>query len=152
MKCVSCGKGPMVHETRDISYTYKAQTTSIPDVSGDYCSVCGESLHTEDEAEYLSSQMMAFAKEINGASVKPEFITDTRKLLKLDQRQAAEIFGGGHNAFSRYENGKTQPPLALVQLFKLLANHPELITELKPKDETTPAAKNKSIRRKKITV
>ncbi len=26
------------------------------------------------------------------------------------------IFGGGVNAFSRYENGKTKPPLALVKL------------------------------------
>lgn len=41
------------------------------------------------------------------------FITKVRKKLDLDQREAAEIFGGGINAFSRYENGKTKPPLAL---------------------------------------
>jgi hypothetical protein len=35
----------------------------------------------------------------------------------LDQREAAEIFGHGVNAFSRYESGKTKPPLALVKLF-----------------------------------
>ena len=29
---------------------------------------------------------------------------------------AAAIFGGGVNAFSRYETGKTRPPLALVKL------------------------------------
>jgi HTH-type transcriptional regulator/antitoxin MqsA len=34
---------------------------------------------------------------------------------------AAEIFGGAVlNAFSRYENGKTKPPLALVKLLKVL--------------------------------
>jgi 4-azaleucine resistance transporter AzlC len=49
--------------------------------------------------------------------------------LDLDQRQAAELFGGGVNAFSRYENGKTKPPLALVKLFKLLDRHPELLNE-----------------------
>jgi hypothetical protein len=38
----------------------------------------------------------------------------------LDQREAGEIFGGGVNAFSRYENGKTTPPVALVKLLKLL--------------------------------
>ncbi len=31
-----------------------------------------------------------------------------RKKLDLDQRQAAEIFGGGVNAFSRYENRLTE--------------------------------------------
>jgi len=30
MKCVSCGKTEMVRETRDVSYTYKGQTTTIP--------------------------------------------------------------------------------------------------------------------------
>ncbi|MDP3439225.1 MAG: type II toxin-antitoxin system MqsA family antitoxin [Azonexus sp.] len=35
------------------------------------------------------------------------------------------MFGGGVNAFSRYENGKTKPPLALVTLLKLRDRHPE---------------------------
>jgi HTH-type transcriptional regulator/antitoxin MqsA len=54
-----------------------------------------------------------------------------RKKLDLDQREAAEIFGGGVNAFSRYENGKTKPPLALVKLFKLLDRHPDLLSEVR---------------------
>ena len=41
------------------------------------------------------------------AIVDPEFIASVRKKLDLDQRKAAEIFGGRVNAFSRYENGKT---------------------------------------------
>lgn len=131
MKCVSCGKTDMVRDTRDMSYIYKAQTTTIPNVSGEYCPKCGESVHNVVDSEYISSAMLAFNREINGASVDPAFIIDTRKKLKLDQREAAELFGGGPNAFSRYENGKTKPPLALVQLFKLLNKHPELIDELK---------------------
>ncbi len=47
------------------------------------------------------------------------------------QREGGEIFGGGINAFSRYENGKTKPSLALVKLFKLLERHPELLNEVK---------------------
>lgn len=39
-----------------------------------------------------------------------------RKKLHLGQREAAEIFGGGINAFSRYENGKTKPLLTWVKL------------------------------------
>ncbi len=54
-----------------------------------------------------------------------------RKKLSLDQREAAEIFGGGVNAFSRYENGKTRPPLALVKLLKVLDRHPDLLDEIK---------------------
>jgi HTH-type transcriptional regulator/antitoxin MqsA len=54
-----------------------------------------------------------------------------RKKLQLGQREAAEIFGGGINAFSSCENGKTKPPLALVKSFKLLDRHPELLGEVR---------------------
>jgi putative zinc finger/helix-turn-helix YgiT family protein len=53
-----------------------------------------------------------------------------RKKLKLSQRRAAEIAGGGVNAFSRYENGKARPVAAVVNLFRLLDKHPELIDEI----------------------
>jgi hypothetical protein len=38
---------------------------------------------------------------------------------------------GGVNAISRYENGKTRPPLALVKLLKVLDRHPDLLDEIK---------------------
>jgi HTH-type transcriptional regulator/antitoxin MqsA len=76
-------------------------------------------------------EMGAFSKQVHAAIVDPAFIVTVRKKLNLDQRQAAEIFGGGINAFSRYENGKTKPPLALVKLLKLLDRHPELLKEVR---------------------
>jgi HTH-type transcriptional regulator / antitoxin MqsA len=59
------------------------------------------------------------------------FILKVRNTLSLDQREAAEIFGVVVNAFSRYENGKTKPPLALVKLPKVLDRHPDLLEEIK---------------------
>jgi HTH-type transcriptional regulator/antitoxin MqsA len=76
-------------------------------------------------------EMQAFSKHVNAAIVDPAFIVKVRKKLALDQREAAEIFGGGVNAFSRYETGKTKPPLALVKLLKVLDLHPELLEEIK---------------------
>jgi len=67
---------------------------------------------------------------VNASIVDPKFIMAVREKLDLDQKQAAEIFGGGHNAFSRYENGRTKPPLALVQLFRVLDRHPDLLAEI----------------------
>ena len=76
-------------------------------------------------------EMRAFSKQVNGTIVDPAFIANVRKKLGLDQREAAELFGGGINAFSRYENGRTKPPLALVKLFKLLDRHPDLLDEVR---------------------
>lgn len=61
----------------------------------------------------------------------PEFIAGVRKKLALDQREAAEIFGGGVNAFSRDDNGKTNPPLVLVKLLNVLDRHPDLLDEVR---------------------
>ncbi|MBP7863206.1 type II toxin-antitoxin system MqsA family antitoxin [bacterium] len=132
MKCLFCGKAKMIRGVKDVTYTYKGQTTIIPKVGGEYCPECDESIHSGEESEYLSDSMLSFNKEVNSESVDPEFIVKTRKKLRLDQREAAEIFGGGANAFSRYETGKTRPPVALVQLLKLLNSHPELLEELRP--------------------
>ena len=35
------------------------------------------------------------------------------------------------NAFSRYESGKTKPPLALDKLFNVLDRHPDLLAEVR---------------------
>ena len=72
-----------------------------------------------------------FIKKVNASTVAPAFIVYIRKKLALDQREAAAIFGGGVNAFSRYETGKTRPPLALVKLLKVLDRHPELLDEVR---------------------
>jgi HTH-type transcriptional regulator/antitoxin MqsA len=131
MKCPVCGAAELIHDTRDLPYTYKGETTLIPAVSGDFCPACAESLLDMAESERVMKEMREFAKQVNAAIVDPQFIAGVRKKLKLDQREAAEIFGGGVNAFSRYENGKTKPPLALVKLFKLLDRHPELLNEVR---------------------
>ncbi len=131
MKCPVCGAAELIHDTRDLPYTYKGETTVIAAVRGDFCPACSESILDAAESNRVMREMQAFSKQVNAAIVDPVFITNVRKKLDLDQREAAELFGGGVNAFSRYENGKTKPPLALVKLFKLLDRHPDLLNEIR---------------------
>jgi HTH-type transcriptional regulator / antitoxin MqsA len=131
MKCSMCGKAELIHETRDLSYKYKGEETTLSDVEGDYCSACGEAILHPAESTRVSALMLAFNKQVNASAVDPEFIIGVRKKLRLDQREAAEIFGGGVNAFSRYESGKTKPPVALVKLLKVLERHPDLLAEVR---------------------
>lgn len=131
MKCPVCGAVELIHDTRDLPYTYKGETTSIAAVTGDFCPACAESILDAAESSRVMREMRTFSKQVNAAIVDPGFIATVRKKLDLDQREAAELFGGGVNAFSRYENGKTKPPLALVKLFKLLDRHPDLLNEVR---------------------
>jgi HTH-type transcriptional regulator / antitoxin MqsA len=131
MRCPTCGKGKMVHDTRDVSYTYKGESTVLPAITGDFCTACDEILLDRDGSDRYGDLIEAFQKQVNAAYVDPDYIVQVRKKLRLDQREAAEIFGGGVNAFSRYENGKTKPPLALVKLLKVLDRHPDLLDEVR---------------------
>ncbi len=131
MKCPICGAANLVHDTRDQPYTYKGETTVLSAVTGDFCTACDESILDADESRRTMQLMLEFQKQVNAAIVDPNFIVDVRKKLHLDQKEAAEIFGGGINAFSRYETGRTKPPLSLVKLLKILDRHPELIAEVR---------------------
>jgi HTH-type transcriptional regulator / antitoxin MqsA len=131
MKCPTCGGKKLVRDTRDLPYTYKGESTVLPQVVGDFCPACDESILDADESRRTMALMVAFHKQVNAAIVDLDFIVTVRKKLQLDQREAGEIFGGGANAFSRYENGKTKPPLALVKLLKVLDRHPHLLEEIR---------------------
>ena len=131
MKCPSCAAVKLVADTRDIAYAYKGESTIIAAVRGNFCPACGEAVLGASESRRASAAMLNFNKQVNGAIVDPAFIADMRKKLALGQREAAEIFGGGVNAFSRYENGKTEPPLALVKLLRVLERHPDLLEEVR---------------------
>ncbi len=131
MKCPHCAAAHVMPDTRDMPYVYKGNSTTLPAVKGEFCPVCGEAVLGAYESARVSALMLAFNKQINAATVDPSFIASVRKKLALDQREAAEIFGGGVNAFSRYENGKTKPPLALVKLLQVLNRHPDLLNEVR---------------------
>lgn len=131
MKCPACGVAAMAADTRDLPYSYKGEKTVIVAVKGDFCPECGECVVDPAYAQTVSEAMLAFNKQVNATLVDPAFIMSVRKKLRLDQREAGEVFGGGANAFSRYENGKTRPPVALVKLLKVLDRHPEQLMEIR---------------------
>jgi HTH-type transcriptional regulator/antitoxin MqsA len=131
MKCPICGAAKLVRDTRDLPYTYKGESTVVPAAIGDYCPACGEGVFDMEQSNRINALMLNFNKQVNAAIVDPDFIAGVRKKLQLDQREAAEIFGGGVNAFSRYETGKTKPPIALIKLLKVLDRHPDLLAEVR---------------------
>lgn len=131
MKCPCCGAAELIHDTRDVSYTYKSENTTIPAVTGDFCPACGEVILNREQGDRYSQLIGLFQRQVNAAYVEPGYIATVRRKLDLDQQQAAELFGGGVNAFSHYENGRAKPPLALIKLFRLLDRHPDLLSEVR---------------------
>ena len=97
-------------------------------MSGWRCDACEE---IEFDAE--SAQRYAAAGDELVLRMRETERTEIRRIrrkLGLSQTTAARLTGGGHNAFSRYERGEAVPLPAVVNLFKLLDKHPELLKEL----------------------
>lgn len=130
-QCLSCSNAELVHDNRDITHSYKGKSTVIHNVTGDFCPICGEVIFDKNESQRVSSAMLQFNQQVNSTIALSAFISNVRKKLGLEQREAAEIFGSSVSAFSRYETGKTKPPVTLVKLFKVLEHHPELLSELR---------------------
>lgn len=129
--CPVCGAPSPVHDTRDVSYTYKGNETVIPSVTGDFCDECGEITLDHDAVDPYMAKVGEFQRQVNAIRIDPAYILAVRKKLQLDQREAGEIFGGGVNAFSRYETGKAQPNVSTIKLLRLLDRHPELLDEVR---------------------
>ena len=132
MKCPTCGIGSLVVTTRKLPYSYKGKSTVIKAVKGKYCNnlKCREMVLDIDESARVSKEMLAFNKAVNRELTPIDLLASVRERFKLNQQQAAKVFGGGTNAFSRYESGKTKPPVALIKLFKVLDKHPALFDEV----------------------
>lgn len=87
----------LIHDIRDLPYTYKGEVATISGVKGDFCPACAESILDATESDRVMREIRAFSKQVNASIVDPGFIVSVRKKLVLDQREAAEIFGGGED-------------------------------------------------------
>ena len=68
---------------------------------------------------------------MNAVYVDPDYIAKVYRVLRLNQRQAAEIFGCRINILQRCENSKTQPFLTLVKLLKSFERRADLPAEVR---------------------
>jgi HTH-type transcriptional regulator / antitoxin MqsA len=123
--CGLCGAGTLHDGVKTITQKYKGQVFSS-ESRGAFCDQCTDGFVEFDDAE--ESSWLAFRDRVDAAEAAE--LARIRKKLRLTQVEAAQIAGGGKNAFSRYERGQAKPVTAVVNLFKLLDRHPELLSEL----------------------
>lgn len=129
MACPLCG-GRVERQIRTYAITYKHLQANV-DLPGIYCcnEECGEGMVEEsawDDVARIKAELKANFLGV----MTPENIRDVRTRLNLSQRRAGQIFGGGPNAFQKYETGKVTISQPMNNLLRLVAKYPELMTEL----------------------
>lgn len=120
--------GTLEQRVKRTQFEYRSRILEYDQV-GAWCGTCGEGIVTGKEAAAAESLLDDFIARVDKEEAFE--LARIRKKLGLNQKEAAMIAGGGHNAFSRYERGEARPVAAVVNLFRLLDRHPELLNELK---------------------
>lgn len=128
-QCPGCGFHDMQQRTNHSEIIrYGNNSVTVNGLSGWFCPECGEALLDEESNRRYGEAgdaMILQHREAISSEIKR-----IRTKLGLTQKKAADIFGGGVNAFSRYERGEVEPGPSTVKLLHLLDKHPELLPEL----------------------
>ncbi len=129
-KCKSCGTQKSMTRFQGKTYTidHGGMTARVEGLSGWRCNACDEVEFDVDSARRYAAagdDLVLRARQRRSKEIRR-----IRRKLGLSQVAAARLTGGGHNAFSRYERGDATPLPAVVNLFRLLDKHPELLKDL----------------------
>jgi len=127
MKCPECGC-KMNHQTWDELVTVQGKSITVHSVNGHRCKKCGEAVFDDESYDRVVSAGDGLVRALRKSH--PPEIRIIREKLGLTQAEAGKIFGGGVNAFSRYECGAAKPSTQMRKLLKIAERHPELVKEL----------------------
>lgn len=123
---------PMVRNVRPMTINYKEHSIEV-EMPGWYCEHCGEGIHTGADM-LVSDRALNRLKARGDGLLLPEAVKRIRKRLKLTQREAGTIIGGGPNAFQKYESGDVLVSKAVASALLLLDSHPEGLAVLKQRE------------------
>jgi HTH-type transcriptional regulator/antitoxin MqsA len=131
-KCLNCEtrKGMTRFEAETFTIEHAGMTAAVDGLSGWRCEGCGEIEFDADSARRYAA--VGDELVLRDRQRQSKEIRRVRRKLGLSQVAAARLTGGGHNAFSRYERGEAAPLPAVVNLFRLLDKHPDLLKDLVP--------------------
>ena len=127
--CADCGHAPTARFENETFHIFqKPLSVDVKGLAGWRCPSCGEVVFDAKSARKYAAAGDALVMQ--SRKMERAEIRRTRRKLGLSQATAAKLTGGGHNAFSRYERGEAAPLPAVVNLFRLLDRHPDLLKEI----------------------
>jgi len=121
--CPICGAGHVTDHVEQAEAEYKEHKGQVPS-RYQLCDACGSDFAGAAEMRANKRAVMAFRKQVDGLLSGAE-IAALRECYKLNQKQAARLFGGGPVAFSKYENDDVAHSEAMDKLLRLVLRSEE---------------------------
>ncbi len=127
--CPDCETGHLHLDTYGDEFEYRDRTLRLEGLTCLVCNHCGAEIFRPEHIR-ANDRLIAEAKRRADGLLLAEEIRKLRKSLGITQHEAAAIFGGGANAFSKYERGEVIQSVAMDRLLRLVARYPILLSEL----------------------
>ncbi len=141
IRCPECG-GPAVFETRTDTVEYKGHKALVR-IPGHWCKNCGEAVLEGDALAKREHAFLELRAKVEGV-LSPRQVAHIRERLKLSQRRAGELLGGGPRAFQKYESGVQQVSVPMANLLRLLKEDPRRLTEITRSNSASVSAPARS--------
>ncbi|WP_394001383.1 type II toxin-antitoxin system MqsA family antitoxin [Luteimonas sp. WGS1318] len=124
-KCPFCEKGTLRASSREELRYSGGKQILVAGIEYSLCDVCGEESVGSKQAR---ANMRAVADATLSSTGKwtTAQIAEFRDRHGLTQEQAADLLGGGANAFSKYERGEVLPTKAMDLLMRLYDSFAEV--------------------------
>ena len=121
----------LIRGVRTVKLTFRSQSETV-ELPGWYP---GDD-PTADQGIHDAKDLQVSDRAINAMKARelgvmtPSEVRAARKKLRLTQRDAGRLIGGGPNAFQKYESGDVVLSKAADTALRLLSNNPERIREI----------------------
>lgn len=127
--CPLCDTGQLHEYTHERQEVIDGHKVVIPGLLHTLCNHCGEYITTPAQSRYNKQALIEARQRVveerdRAQRLTPPDILRIRKKLGVTQVQAARVFGGGQNAFSKYENAEVAPSGGMEKLLRLADNIP----------------------------
>ncbi|MBV6687371.1 type II toxin-antitoxin system MqsA family antitoxin [Xanthomonas euvesicatoria pv. physalidis] len=104
-KCPACERGRLEDRIGDRKIEYGEQELVVRGLHHAECDYCGEEVVLPEHRK-LNAVIYSDAKKESEGLLSCEAIKHLREKWNLSQHEASSVFGGGLNAFSKYERGE----------------------------------------------
>lgn len=125
INCPKCKKSSIETKHYQDTVDFRGIEFDVDNLQISKCQSCGYSWESEEQIRVNQELIKAtYATHRDNLRKKQgllsgEEIAEIRNYFKLNQRQASVIFGGGFNAFNKYESGEVLQSVAMDRLLKL---------------------------------
>lgn len=128
--CPVCGEGTLTPETYSEQMEHNGKLLTVSGLERYRCSQCDADPVLRDQIR-RNQVRLCDARRLADGFITGEQIRALRERLGLSQPEAAGIFGGGANAFSKYERGEVIQSLPMDRLLRCAEAFPLLVDVLR---------------------